>query len=328
MKKILFATTALVMTAGAAAAEVTLAADARMGVIFNGEDWNFTSRIRTQFNMSGETDGGLTFGAAFRVNDEGGSVVNFAGDPANLANQGAYASNGGRGTVFIAGAFGRLAMGRPAGAAEAAVGDLLQTSLTGLGFNNEFRYIQGDGVDAGAWNPTVLYTYTFGDFTFHASANDGFESGGLVGQGSATGATDTDNNYAVGGRFGFGDFAITAGFESSDLQGGPTARHYILGAEAVFGDIAIKAAYGESDNLFDYRQYGVSVAAGFDLLTVTGWVREEEDVRGTNTYVGIGAAYDLGGGASLVGGIVHADADFGGAANYDTVGDFGVAFRF
>ena len=46
MKSLLIATSALVMTAGIAAAEVTVGGDGRMGIIYDGSDWDFTSRIR------------------------------------------------------------------------------------------------------------------------------------------------------------------------------------------------------------------------------------------------------------------------------------------
>ena len=72
MKKILFASTALLATAGIAAAEVSVSGDGRMGVTYlkdrvltdgNGDpysaEWQFTSRIRIKFAASGETDGGI-----------------------------------------------------------------------------------------------------------------------------------------------------------------------------------------------------------------------------------------------------------------------------
>ena len=65
MKKVLFATTTLVATTGFAAADVTLSGLAQMG-IQGGEnvDTTFVQDIDVTFTMSGETDNGLTFGAA------------------------------------------------------------------------------------------------------------------------------------------------------------------------------------------------------------------------------------------------------------------------
>ena len=49
MKKVLFATTALVLTAGIAAAEVKVSGDGRMGVVYDGQNAQFNSRIRAIF---------------------------------------------------------------------------------------------------------------------------------------------------------------------------------------------------------------------------------------------------------------------------------------
>jgi len=86
MKKILFATTALIATASMAAAEVKISGYGRFGLDYNdGNDrivanqgpggsglltssTNITSRLRLQFDMSTETDGGVTLGARARVN--------------------------------------------------------------------------------------------------------------------------------------------------------------------------------------------------------------------------------------------------------------------
>ncbi len=334
MKKILFATTALVMTAGAAAAEVSLAGDGRMGVIYDGDEWGFTSRARVQFNLSGETDGGLTFGGSFRVNDEGGA--NFGG---RLASEGA------RGTVFIAGPFGRLAMGAPAGASEAALGNLHGVGLTGLGDYHDIDYLTGDGVGASAWNPTVLYSYTFGDFSFFASATDAHTAGGRVNNPALDSGRE---DYGVAVAWASGDFKVAAGYESSQtaLGGGVSlerVEQFVIGGDATFGDFTLRAAYvngerntGVAAAAADYEELGLSGAATFDLITVTAFAREVRQDFATvgtlkNRFYGIGASYDLGGGAAMVGGIGHRDMDFGAPANREgkeTYGDFGVTFRF
>ena len=102
MKKLLLASTALVMTAGAAAAQVNLSGEARMGIAYdngiangtvaspnNTAKLQFTSRIRVTFSMSGETDSGLAFGASIR------------GDQFAAGNAGNTGMTGG--TVFIDG---------------------------------------------------------------------------------------------------------------------------------------------------------------------------------------------------------------------------------
>jgi hypothetical protein len=70
MKKILLATSALVALGGAAYADVSVSGSGYMGVTYDDsvdpsdDEMRFKSRIRIQFDASGETDNGLTFGAS------------------------------------------------------------------------------------------------------------------------------------------------------------------------------------------------------------------------------------------------------------------------
>lgn len=97
MKKLLLASTALVMSAGVAAADVALSGDAWMGLKYNGNlaanKTQMVSRARVTFTLSGETDGGLAFGGSFGAHNAGN------------------ASTGDAGSVFISGDFGKLSMG-------------------------------------------------------------------------------------------------------------------------------------------------------------------------------------------------------------------------
>lgn len=78
MKKILFATTALVATAGIASAEVALTGSAEMGIIGGDVDGDaietqFHTDIDVTFTMTGEADNGLTFGASIDLDESDGS---------------------------------------------------------------------------------------------------------------------------------------------------------------------------------------------------------------------------------------------------------------
>jgi outer membrane protein OmpU len=70
MKNILFATTALVATAGIASADVSLSGAANVGIINNGtagaQDMMYQN-ISITATGAGETDGGLTFGATLTM---------------------------------------------------------------------------------------------------------------------------------------------------------------------------------------------------------------------------------------------------------------------
>jgi outer membrane protein OmpU len=141
--KCLLATTVLAATTGYAAAEVKTTASVRMGVqSLVGADAGFYTRVRIGFAASGESDNGLTFGASVR-NDQVGTGGQANGDS----------------TVFISGAFGKLAMGDVSGAADAIVGQVSGVGFTSLGSTNEIGYL-------GNTKTAALYTYSAGALTF------------------------------------------------------------------------------------------------------------------------------------------------------------------
>lgn len=294
MKKILLASTVLAMSAGYAAADVTVGGDGRMGIIDmdDGLDLRFTSRIRISFAASGETDGGLTFGGSIRADNA--STVDGGGDI------------GTAGSVFISGAFGKLSMGDVDGAAESAVGDLSGVGLTGLGDLNEVTYLLNNTA-VGAVRPNALYEYSFGDVTLYASAEN---------------PIGTNEAYGVGVKYAPGMYSVSLGYETVDFGGAVgNIDHVILGASATFGDATVKAIYGDLENAFD-EQYGLSLDYVFGATTVTAFAINQFD--GEVDY-GLGASYDLGGGASLKGGVVRNNLPGGGDA---TMFDFGVAMKF
>jgi outer membrane protein OmpU len=110
MKKVLFATTALVATAGVASADIALSGSAEMGI-----EWRQQHTPRTQFQlqdiditftMSGTADNGLTFGAAIDLDEA--TVANVDNDDGGVA-------------IFISGDFGTLTMGDTDGALDWAM---------------------------------------------------------------------------------------------------------------------------------------------------------------------------------------------------------------
>lgn len=298
MKKVLLTSTALVLSAGIAAADVSVGGSGRMGIIdaAGASDIAFTSRIRISFSASGETDGGLSFGGSIRADNAGGGNAGTAG------------------SVFVEGAFGKLSMGDVSGAAEAAVGDVSGVGLTGLGDINETIYLSNNtdllGIDM---RPGALYEYSTGDLTFYASA------------GNPAAVVET---MGVGVSYGMGNFSVALGYETAD-DGVTDVDHTVVGATATFGDATVKATYGDSSDL-DLEQLGVSLDYVMGATTLTAFYRdveifdEDADAVVDGDAFGIGAAYDLGGGASLVGGYV--DSEFAGVSA--DAFDFGIKMSF
>ncbi len=116
MKKILLATTMLAGTAGFAAAEVTVSGYAEMGIV-GGDKYGttqFWQDVEVTFSMSGETDGGLTFGAAIDLDET---------DVGGTDHDGT--------SVYLSGAFGTLTLGDTDGGFDWALSETgMGTSLT------------------------------------------------------------------------------------------------------------------------------------------------------------------------------------------------------
>jgi outer membrane protein OmpU len=287
MSRFLTATAILALSAGIASAEVTLSGDARMGIIGgDGLDTAFTSRARVKFTLSGETDGGLAFGASFRAHQAGG------------------AANGLNGDVFISGAFGKLSMGDVDGAAQSAVGQVSGVGLTGLDDLNEILYL-ADGDSGLGTDPTALYEYSTGAFTGYISVTN-------------PGAAPGFDAAAVGVKYATDAFTVALGYEQADFFGFGI-DHIVVGATATFGAVTAKATYGQADGAFfdNDEQYALSLDYTADALTVTAFGSK---YLNDGQSFGLGASYDLGGGAKVVAG--YSDDD--GASLYD----MGLSFDF
>ena len=328
MKKVLFATSALVMTAGIAAAEVAVSGDGRMGVVYDGNDMQFSSRARVKFTLTGESDAGLSFGAAFRVDQENYS-----------ANEYRSAARGSAGAVWISGTYGKLSMGDVVSASEAAIGDLYEigyTSGTFAGDVEEISYLTADGANLDQ-GPSILYEYSVNQFSFYASASDGVDTnlGSLTPGANTWNGDDPDTDlpsdktaYSLAAKYDAGNWWAALGYAKHD-----DASELSLGAEAKFNQFSVKGIYVDYSDRFvggAEMEYTAGLAAAYqaDALTVKGfWRQDKFDLgagAGNEKYdsFGIGADYDLGGGAVLAGGIV--DTDY----LDDTVADLGVKFSF
>ena len=277
MKKILLATTLLALSAGYASAEVAVSGSARMGIVYDGTDAAFSSRVRIQFDGSGTTDGGLTFGASMRADQNGGNA-------SGLAN--------GDSTVFISGAYGTLTMGDVAGgAADNLVGQVSGVGFTGLGDLNEIGFKGGTAT-------AVRYNFTSGPFSV------------ALGVGQTTAADDAKS---VAVKYAAGNFTVALGWSEASTISQIDAK-----ATATFGAITAKLRVADREGAADIAA-AISVDYAMDALTVTAFAAQNRDFAGQDT-VGLGAAYDLGGGAAVKGGI----ADNG----TDTIGEVGVTMSF
>ncbi len=298
MKKVLLATTALMLTAGASFAEVTLSGDGRMGILhsYNADtnadgkvgvgdavDTVFTSRARVSFGLSAESESGLSFGGSFRPQDAGAA----AGNTAMSA-----------GSVFVKGAFGTLTFGDNDSAANQMVGNVSGVGLTGLGDNNELGYI-------GHTDTSVSYNHAVGAVAFAVS----------VGQqaGVAT-ATANANSMSLGVKYSTDAFGIALGYEQADVGFAAVSTDQLsLGLSGSFSGVGLKLV------TIDNSATGTATAVSADYTTGATTLTAFFADKAVDAY-GIGGSYDLGGGAKFVGGIVDNGTD--------TIADMGLSFSF
>ena len=315
MTRTLLVTSALAMMSTAAVAEVSLSGSARMGLTYanDGTDGEavFSSRVRIGFTAYGETDAGLTFGASMRADQDGGNNndggVDSSGDPIDKDGNSNADS-----IVYIAGGFGRLTMGDVNGAADALVG---QVSGVGYGPNDALQEIAFPGTHKTA----IYYENSSGPFTY------GIGSGQLI-----TG----DRTYNLGAKYAADAWSVALGWETDTFT---DEDRLSLGATASFGAATVKARVTNSTDEDRDTAYALSVDYVTGSTTLTAFYANFgntlQDFSGPDLFfsedtkhIGIGAAYDLGGGAKVAGGIVRQNND--DAEDDQTFADIGLKFSF
>jgi outer membrane protein OmpU len=307
---------------------------------------SFTSRARVQFNIAGESDSGLAYGGSFRADNAAGAAVGTAG------------------SFFISGAGMRLTMGDTNGAAENAVRDLAGVGLTGLGDLNETTFLGNNAnqrptarfdytidsltLSLSVSNPGVTNRvlsvgarYTMDGLTFGLGVEQATLTAGT--NAAATVCVDAAGAaqppIAAGTACPAGQRTVVAGTRVAAATGKQT--HVVASVGYTMNGITGTLVYGRLTTAAvtaaqntpgtgvaiastSANQYGLSVSATFDATNVTAFGRR--DFAG-NRHIGIGAQYDLGGGAFIEGGIVNTNFSAAAARNR-TQADLGVRFQF
>ena len=312
MKKVLFATTALIATGGMAAADVSIGGSARFGVVYNGANTLATQsktkvERRTTFNIdgSGSTDGGMDFGARIRLrSDEGDS-----GSAQSSSN------------VYMGNDMFRITVGNTAGALVNRLSYFGNgnVGLTGLHWAN-ISYNMGSS----SWN---LNTFSSGGNAGDVVRLD-FNSGAFgvsVSTDSTGDFLDNNSEDAVAVSYNMGDWTIALGM--ADMDDGKKTTS--ASAKGSLGDFGIMINYTDKEDLGSKVVLAGSYSMGDTSLT--GFIAStSEDTAGSlgiggvagtqKSEAGLGFSRSLGG-ASLKGGV---------SQNYtgDTMADLGVSFGF
>lgn len=326
MKKILFATTALVATAGIASAEVAVTGSAELGIFKNenGTGDGFTgdptktqvfTDIDVTFSMTGEADNGLTFGASIDLDE---ARLNDQLDAARMGNA----------TIFLSYGPATLTVGDTDSAYDAR---LTETAIGGAinddhtvhpGYNGNSAYDEAYG------GQEIRFDYAFDAFTMSISMSP-----------DRTGTFDTA--YAIGFSYNAElaglDLGVGLGYITTDAASaaGPATYDESLGLSlSTTFDNGISAILNYSthtDNsaggLDTGTHWGIGFGYQMNALTIgLNYGKFDLDTAGEFDGYGLTVNYDLGGG--LVAQFGYGAGDVAGAGTYEDTFSLGLAMSF
>jgi outer membrane protein OmpU len=275
-RDLLIATTALVATAGVAAADVTLNGWAALGVVQGkGIYGDSTARIENNVEMfivgTTETDSGVSLKATVLLENNDGA--NYTGsvtpDASTLVEVGFGGLN--------------LAFGNTDGAADRVTGETPRL-YPGIRFEGWGGHI--DNTDA---NPVFRAEYTFGDILVAASYAGADEQLGL-------GARYTISGLTVGLAY---ENAKKGKIAAASAQ---TQDLWNVSAAYTMNDLTVSAIHWRSDNdagVENRNQTDIGVQYKMGAITVAAEYLMN-DTAGTDNYT-VWGSYDLGGGAYVFG---------------------------
>lgn len=250
MKKVLLTSTALVAFAGAAAAEVTISGWAEMGVIGGSDQTTqFWNDVDVDFTMTGETDGGLTFGANVDLDTA-------AEDTKNMGNTRGEINDF---SVFVSGEWGTVTMGDVDGAMDWAIAGPDSWGNPGSIDDSETEHWgRHDQYLDGSYDGQVLrYDYSFNDFGFAVSLEQDDSSDREL-DGAHADRDRWDYNWAIGAKWEpvVGPGTLKLGIAYQQADNGKLAKGL---SDSMVDDLA--DAY---DALTPAQQAEVDAIGGYD----------------------------------------------------------------
>jgi len=193
-------------------------------------------------------------------------------------------------TVFLSGAFGKLTMGDTGNAADSLVGQ-----VSGVGY--------GPGLFDGAADVGFLGGNTA------TGAQYEYSTGALT---VALGTGQVGSDYvSVAAKYAADGYSVALGYEDN----GNVDWLSVLGSVSM-GSATVKAKFADGSAKAD-TSYALSVDYAIDATTVTAFYADDNAVDAS---YGLGVSYDLGGGATLKGGV--------GSVDGTSAADLGVNFSF
>ena len=308
MKKILFATTALIATAGVAAAEVTVGGNARFGVGYDSGSQNpalagtggypsngnnraingrsktdIISRFRLQFDVSTEMDNGVTIGGRVRAEADNelwrGQPV--LANPANVPNvNAAQAMLWSSPRLFVTYGGFTLVVGNIHRPPKSTPGFYMATRSTGTGldgmnfvanpFNVNNNYFNWDYYDSdgNVSSNGVEAIYNANGFGGHLSYSRADGPGAL-------------KTIAANVSYTFANYTVAATVQNSDFAWADKAG---ISLQGDFGTFSARLAYADNDGIDKFLLGGnVEIGAATKLY---GWVSNEDAVSAADVALG------------------------------------------
>jgi outer membrane protein OmpU len=273
MKKILIATTALVATAGVAAAEVNLSGYARFGMAYTESaagvtDTNVVSRLRIQADANTTTDAGIGLSVRQRFQAEENSV--------------GTGGNGARYGVSYEGLM--IQMGNICGVIECMPNLYMSTKSAGVG-------LEGNG----------FANLAVSNYTAYSSGGAGATNGVEVmynANGLGLHVMSTEGSTGFAGSYSISNITLAAAREEFDAGGDTT----VFTAGLALGNGKVAVAFGDDSGTTKTVIHG-----GYDMApgaNLHAFITDEDAGNGA----GVGVNYDLGGGAAFDAGITNTAA--------------------
>ena len=294
MKKVLLTTTALVMTAGVAAAEVSMSGKAQVSIGAAGTaDNELNTHIDFNVAISGASDNGITMSTGFGY-DRGNMVDgdHYDGDEASDWSQAA--------PELTIGYNGYTISAQKAGVADLYNGDISSGDLGISGSMGDISFAATTNVGGGDDDSSYKVSTAMGDVTAT-----------LVGTNHADGAANVDATKLTL-TYAMGDTTFTASSNDSDANAEAiTSLGFSTKMDAITFAYTAKSTGAANSSVGDHWDASISYAAG--ALTAS-YALDEDDISTLK------AGYDLGGGTSLFAVMKNGETAAGANKDFQAIG--------
>jgi len=325
MKKLLIASTALVATAGIAAADMSMSGYAEIGMRDGGGTVGLEmhSDMDIGFKLSGASDNGLTFGASIDLDEVSGGIN----------------STGGSQAINVSGAFGTLTMGDTDGALDKANAEVASLSAIADDHTAHAGYNGGAGLDSG---DILRYDTSIGNFAVSASIGQDDTANGdndvtaygvstTIGTVAVSGAyqsNDAENVTAFSAKTSLGGVSLVVNYSEASLSGsalvsaitasqGTGTNPDVVARAEVAAVTAAANSYEHTAIGLGYTVNGVALSANFGEYSYDNGTSADG--------MGVAANYGLGGGATVMVGYGSSNSVANVSSNMVSVG-LGLSF--